>query len=271
MWCGFLFNLILSLFSPEIDENEIDDHSDLGFVQPNEPNVKPYLFEKFRSAAINDLKLFLKLRSEELSDNGEGLFLMVGGGSLGYDMLDSKNPYGGQNVGFLDCKDGSIFKEAFENAVKDAQNENIADKLKRAHHFTFAQYFLRCESDVLESFEDVKDDLELKELKWKICPITCGTPEKLGNFIWSIHGHSLTEGIKTSINKDASIDMQEKEGVSNQIINSLKHHLYILSKKYYPDGKTHASYMYMVVKRKPRKWCKINTLFSRATEADHIS
>ena len=103
IWCDFIFNSILLIFSPEIDENEIDDHSDLGFVQPNEPNVKPYLFEKFRSAAINDLKLFLKLRSEELSDNGEGLFLMVGGGSLGYDMFDSKNPYGGQNVGFLDC------------------------------------------------------------------------------------------------------------------------------------------------------------------------
>ena len=211
------------------------------------------MFELFRSAAIDDLKVFLELRAEELSDNGEGLFLMVGGGSLGNDKFDRSNPYGGQQVGFLNHENGSIFKEAFENAAKDVQNKAFSNEIKRAQLASFAYYFMRCESDVLESFDHVKDVLELKELKWKNCPITCGSSKKLGDFIWSIHGHSLNESVKTMINEDSSIPIQEKNDMCDKIINALKRHLYILTERDFPEGNTTASYMYMVVRRKPRK------------------
>ena len=50
----------------------------------------------------------------------------------------------------------------------------------------FCPYFLRCETDVLQSFDKVKDVLELKELKWQTCNIPCGSPEKLVIFLWSL-------------------------------------------------------------------------------------
>ena len=71
------------------------------FVQPNETNVKSEIFERFRACSITELTLFLQLRAEELCDNGQGLFLMVGGGSLGFDEKNKLNPYGGQTVGVL--------------------------------------------------------------------------------------------------------------------------------------------------------------------------
>ena len=60
----------------------------------------------------------------------------------------------------------------------------------------FCPYFLRCESDVMESFSHVKNILELRELKWENCLINSGSPEKLVDFVWSITGHSVEESIK---------------------------------------------------------------------------
>ena len=91
----------------------------MNFFQPNESNVKPEIFELWRNASINDLALFLQLRANELVDNGAGLFLMVGGGSLDADKKNNQNPYGGQIADFLNgSANGSIFREAFENAAK---------------------------------------------------------------------------------------------------------------------------------------------------------
>ena len=229
------------------------DPSELEFVQPNEPEVSPHIFEKFRSASINDMTIFLQLRAEELADNGEGLFLMVGGGSLGFDNLNIDDKYGGLHMGFIHRKEGNIFKEAFENAAKDIENVEIAKDIQQAHLASFAYYFMRCESDVLESFEHVKDVLELKELQWKSCPVTCGSSEKLGDFLWSIHGNSITECTKNMVEKDNAIDSNDKINISNGIINAVKRHLYILTEKDFPEGKYMGNYMYMVVKRKARK------------------
>ena len=62
----------------------------------------------------------MQLRADELVDNGAGLFLMVGGGgSLDADKKNNQNPYGGQIADFLNgSANGSIFREAFENAAK---------------------------------------------------------------------------------------------------------------------------------------------------------
>ena len=169
---------------------------DLKFVQPNEANVKPQIFDRFRASSISDLTLFLQLRADELCDNGQGLFLMVGGGSLGYDDKNKLNPYGGQTIGFLNCQKGSILKEAFENAIKDPQFCHIAKDIHKAHLAAFCPYFLRCESDVMESFSHVNHVLELRELKWENCLINSGSPEKLVDFVWSITGHSIEESIK---------------------------------------------------------------------------
>ena len=192
------------------------------------------------------------LRAEELSDNGEGIFLMAGGGSVGYDEFDSTNPYGGQKIGFIHRKEGSIIKEAYENAAKDSRNEQIAKHIKAVHHASFVNAFLRCESDVLESFEHVKDVLELKELRWENCPVTCGSSEKLVDFIWSIFENSLTECTKTMISKNEAISIKEKDDLTKEIMNAVKQHLYIIAKRDFPEGQLDHTYMYMVIKRKPR-------------------
>ena len=62
-----------------------EHRNDLTFVQPNEANVSRHIFDQFRASSIADLTLFLQLRAEELCDNGEGLFLMLGGGYLDKD------------------------------------------------------------------------------------------------------------------------------------------------------------------------------------------
>ena len=212
--------------------------------------MKPSLREQFRSTAVANLILFLKHRADELHDNGEGLFLMVGGGSLGYDETNRDNPYGGQQNGFLKGPNGSIFREAFENAARDPHYSHIAKEIEEAHLNSCMYYFLRCESDVRESFEHVKDALELKELKWENCLVNCGTPEKLTDFIWSIHGHSLKESIKlTAHERKNSFDQKELE---DTIFAALKSHVNILTKRHFPDGHTTVSYMYMVVKRMER-------------------
>ena len=51
---------------------------------------------------------------------------------------------------------GSIFKEAFENAANDPKYCDIAIALKEAHLAAFSPYFLRCESDVMESLSPLK-------------------------------------------------------------------------------------------------------------------
>ena len=47
------------------------------FLNANERNVDPEVAEVFRAVAQKDLTLFLKLRAEELVDDGYGLYLMV--------------------------------------------------------------------------------------------------------------------------------------------------------------------------------------------------
>ena len=111
----------------------------------------------------------------------------------------------------------------------------------------FCPYFLRCETDVLQSFDKVKDVLELKELKWQTCNIPCGSPEKLVIFLWSIHGHSIEEALKELLNEN------DLKVLGKTIIEALKLHMLFLAKKYFPDGQVMASYMYMVVKRRARK------------------
>ena len=209
--------------------------------------MKSNLFQQFRSTSVDNLVLFLKLRADELHDNGEGLFLMVGGGSLGHDKTNKDNPYGGRQHGFLLGPNGSIFREAFENAANDPHYAHISKAIAEANLNSCIYYFMRCESDVRESFQHVKDVLELKELKWKNCLVNCGTSQKLTDFIWSIHEHALKESIKLTLNERKN--SFDKKDVEQEVIDALKLHVNILTKNNFPEGQITVSYMYMVVKR----------------------
>ena len=127
------------------------NQNDVKFVQANEANVNKHIFEEFRKSSIDDLTLFLQLRAEELCDDGEGLFLMLGGGSN-----DKKDPNYSLSRSFIKGRDGSVYKEAFENAAKDPQFADIANNIKKAQLASFIPYFLRSESDVMESFDNAK-------------------------------------------------------------------------------------------------------------------
>ena len=226
----------------------------MNFVQPNEANVNHDIFENFRAISLNDLTLFLKLRADELCDNGEGLFMMLGRGDLGCN--DSENT---KRTSFIRGPNGSVYKEAFENAAKDPNYCEIAMEIERVHQATFIPYFLRSESDVMESFEHVTDLLELRQLEWKDCNINCGSPEALMDLIWSIHGHALQKYIRREVQHDEEIISQlpssisGTESVYNKIVEAIKFHMCLIAKRDFHDGQTTATYMYMVVKRKPRQ------------------
>ena len=122
-------------------------------------------------------------------------------------------------------------------------SENIIEEV---HRETFVNYFLRTHEDVMESFERVRDKLDLIELKWENCLIDCGTPQKLFDFIWSIHGHSIEESIEEIVKKFG------KDTVTQDVIRAVKSHIEILVNRDFTNGSTYGSYMYLVIKRKPR-------------------
>ena len=243
---------IISILDIELGGGETN--CGMTFVQPNEANVNYDIFENFRAISLNDLTLFLKLRADELCDNGEGLFMMLGRGDLGCDESENK-----KRTSFIRGPNGSVYKEAFENAAKDPNYSEIATEIERVHRATFIPYFLRSESDVMESFEHVTDLLELRQLEWKDCNINCGSPEALIDLIWSIHGNALKKYIKMEVQHDEEFIPQLSSSISgteslyNKIVEALKFHMGLIAKRDFPDGQTTATYMYMVVKRKPRQ------------------
>ena len=99
----------------------------------------------------------------------------------------------------------------------------------------------------MESFERVRDKLDLIELKWENCLIDCGTPQKLFDFIWSIHGHSIEESIEEIVKK-----FGKNTVVTQDVITAVKSHIEILVNRDFTNGSTYGSYMYLVIKRKPR-------------------
>ena len=106
----------------------------------------------------------------------------------------------------------------------------------------------------MESFDEVKDVLELKELKWESCKIDCGTTDKLAELIWSIHGNALAGSIKDMISKDSyGSDLSDTELLGQQIISALQLHIKLITERDFPEGVSTTSYMYLVVKRIPRK------------------
>ena len=135
--------------------------------------------------------------------------------------------------------------------LKDPEFMEIANIIHDLQLEAFCPYFLRCETDVLESFDKVKDLLELKELEWQTCNIPCGSPEKLVDFLWSIHGYSIEEPLKEMLSKEN--DLEKDQSIGKNIIDALKLHMVLLANKYFPDGQVMVSYMYMVVKRRARK------------------
>ena len=238
----------------EFTKYDSEYRNDLTFVQPNEANVSRHIFDQFRASSIADLTLFLQLRAEELIDNGEGLFSMLGGGYIDKD--DQNNL---ERSSFITGRNGSVYKEAFENAANDPHYFQIAEKIKEAQLQTFIPYFLRSEHDVMESFNLVKDVLELKALKWENCQIDCGSPEKLADLIWSIHGNAFEGSVRAMLSKHKThhqpinLPITDKENLFKTIIEAVKLHINIITKRDFANGQSTTSYMYLVVKRKPRK------------------
>ena len=136
--------------------------------------------------------------------------------------------------------------------LKDPEFKEIANIIHDLQLEAFCPYFLRCETDVLQSFDKVKDLLDLKELEWQTCNIPCGSPKKLVDFLWSIHGHSIEEPLKEMLSKENDLENKD-QSIGKNIIDALKLHMVLLANKYFPDGQVMVSYMYMVVKRRARK------------------
>ena len=212
------------------------------FLHPNEQHVNPAVYKAYRTQAADDMTLFLKLRAEELVDNGFGLYLMCG--------------HPGPNAKHVDLnfvmKAKATCVEAFENAVlefDDAGEAALADKTKQALIKIKFPMFPRSEYDIREtlSMDCFKSVLELVEMYSEECMVDNKTGHGLSNFIWSVHGNSLHAALKEwseGTGKDLDFAMTIKDTV--------RRHLTLLCERDFPDGKTYITYTYIVVKRIPR-------------------
>ena len=61
----------------------------------------------------------------------------------------------------------------------------------------------------------------------------------------------MTPKISNGTSKQSRVDM---DILKTKIITALKNHIIDITKRDFPDGNIAASYMYMVVRRKPREF-----------------
>ena len=215
------------------------------FLHPNECYVNPAIYEAYQVQASEDLNLFLRLRAEELADNGLGLYLMCA-----HPGPEAKHV----DLNFV-MKAKATWTEAFENAVLEfinAGQHTLAELTRQALIAVKFPMFPRQEQHIRETLsrEGLKNTLELVDIHSEECMVDNKTGQGLSNFTWSVHGNSLRQALKTwseGLQGDTcQLDLTSK------IMNAVRKQLNLLCERDFADGKTYITYTYIVVKRRPR-------------------
>eukprot|EP00405_Crypthecodinium_cohnii_P020110 CAMPEP_0206483032 /NCGR_PEP_ID=MMETSP0324_2-20121206/39193_1 /ASSEMBLY_ACC=CAM_ASM_000836 /TAXON_ID=2866 /ORGANISM="Crypthecodinium cohnii, Strain Seligo" /LENGTH=430 /DNA_ID=CAMNT_0053961023 /DNA_START=97 /DNA_END=1389 /DNA_ORIENTATION=+ len=226
------------------------------------------LYAAWKAASKEDLTTFLELRAQELKDNAEGLFVMVGGDEwfqwgYGTNLAESKKhgeevnaevvlPESIQNSSrALDLVPAenrsalktSIFTAAIQRAVD--RKEVSPSVLEKA----YVPYFLRTKDDVIQALNAANDRsgasegvLELVELKNS--PVVIGAmgnetedDDSAAELGWSIHSHAI----------------QATSGASEKDMECIKkHYLEAHREHFHPQHGICIPFMYVVVRRIPR-------------------
>ena len=212
------------------------------FVNVNEQNVDAQVYEAYRAQARDDLTLFLKLRAEELTDGGFGLYLMLGAerGRATANFMKRAEP---------------LFVRAFLNAASEFEGRGqpqLAEWTRRAVAVAKFPMFLRSEEDIEETLSKdcFKDILELVEVHSEECLVDNTTRVGMTDFIFSVCENSLLTCLRPWAEGLEGFGKHPK--LADAIIEAMREQFALLAKKHFPDGKFYFTYMYLVVKRKPR-------------------
>ena len=227
------------------------------FIFSGESSACPKLRERWRSAAVEDLALFLKLRADELHDGGEGIYLMVAECTANPPFLPGYEEY--KNNPMVNGPEGSLYKLAFERAAMDPAYSNLASKIKTAQRACFVPYYLRNDSDVMESVKQVENVLHLVSLKRENLVVECGSAKNMADYAWSIHGNSIENSIRSIVLTSENNGTIGQDGACSEIIQAVQKHAHIICEEKFPDGTLVIGCMYIVVRRKPRN-CANNTM-----------
>eukprot|EP00405_Crypthecodinium_cohnii_P023586 CAMPEP_0206476816 /NCGR_PEP_ID=MMETSP0324_2-20121206/34962_1 /ASSEMBLY_ACC=CAM_ASM_000836 /TAXON_ID=2866 /ORGANISM="Crypthecodinium cohnii, Strain Seligo" /LENGTH=431 /DNA_ID=CAMNT_0053952561 /DNA_START=72 /DNA_END=1367 /DNA_ORIENTATION=- len=248
-----------------------------------ETGMPKELYAAWKAASKEDLTTFLELRAEELKDNAEGLFVMVGGDewsqwSYGTNLAEAQKHAEETNseivlpeavrtstraLNLIPAENRhplktSIFTAAIQRAVD--RNEVPPSVLEKA----YVPYFLRTHEDVMEAINAANERsgiaggvLELVELKSS--PVVVGATgneteddDSAADLGWSIHAHAI----------------QATSGASNQEMECIKKHYMQAHRDHFdPKQGVCIPFMYMVVRRTPRTCSCSSTSTSAAEES----
>lgn len=209
-----------------------------------EPNVDSEIFEAYRAQAAADLAHFLKLRADELIDNGFGIYLMgsAQGANVKYEQLN-----------FIRRR---IFTESFENAALDfevAGKDDLANLTREALVMVKPPNFERCCEDIKQALadEDLKGKLELIDIDTKECLVDNKTYEGMADFLWSVKQNSIVASLASLA--DGPRNENLPASWASSITDAVRKHLKLIAERDFADGRHYISYTYFVVKRQSRK------------------
>lgn len=197
------------------------------WVLSAEPDIPTHVFEEWQKAAREDLRLFLKLRAEELKDGCEGLFVVVGR----------------ENNEWAQRK---LLTKAVLQAAAEGEAGVVGSTWDGFLDRAAVGYFLRTIADVKAAFVhgeadsfDLKNDLELVDVQQCEIGIGEGSPDTkpIAELCWAIHAHSL----------------QATSGATEEQMEAIKKALFELhALEVCPRTGCRVNYIYLRVRRKPR-------------------
>ena len=214
------------------------------FLNVSEPNVDPSIIDEYRAQSAADLALFLKCRADELVDNGYGLYLMAAEPGT-----NSKH----RHLSFL-RKSKPVFIEAFENAALEfekAGESHLSNLTKELLVTVKFQNFARTCKDICKTFSENNLDnvFELVDMKMEDRCVDHRTSKCMADFLWSLFKNTIVPVLATLLeNSSAEI----KSDLASSIPELVRKQVRFIVERDFPDGRHYISYVYIVVKRRPR-------------------
>ena len=215
------------------------------FLYASEPNVDPAIADEYRAQSAADLTLFLKCRADELVDNGFGLYLMAA-----QPGAHSKH----RHLSFL-RKSKPVFNEAIENAALEfekAGKSHIANLTRELLVTVKFPMFARTCEDISKTFAENNLDkvLELFEMNIEERCLDHKTGECMADFLWSLCKNSIESALDTLLEDNSNVNI--KSDLASSIPELVRKQVRLISLRDFPDGRHYISYVYIVVKRRPR-------------------
>ena len=210
-----------------------------------EPNVDSAIVEKYCVQSAADLALFLKCRANELVDNGFGIYLMCA----------QPGPHSKHKHLNYVWKSKPVFKEAFENAALEfeiAGKSHISNLINELHVNVKIPMFARTCEDISKTFEEnsLGNVFELVDMNIEERCLDHKTGKCMADFLWSLCKNSIESALDTLLEGNPNVNI--KSDLASSIPEQVRKQVRLISLRDFPDGRHYISYVYIVVKRRPR-------------------